>query len=38
MFRAFYSLAGRPFDKEIKAKDMFASASHTELERHLAGI
>lgn len=31
MFRAFYSLASRPFEKEIKSKDMFASASHQEL-------
>lgn len=31
MFRAFYSLASRPFDKEIKSKDLFASASHQEL-------
>ena len=31
MFRAFYSLSGRPFDKEIKGKEMFVSASHTEL-------
>jgi type II secretory pathway predicted ATPase ExeA len=31
MFRAFYSLSSRPFDKEIKSRDMFASASHQEL-------
>lgn len=29
--RFFYSLASRPFDKEIKSKEMFASASHQEL-------
>jgi type II secretory pathway predicted ATPase ExeA len=31
MFRAFYSLSSRPFDKEIKSKEMFVSASHQEL-------
>jgi general secretion pathway protein A len=31
MFRSFYSLVARPFEKETRAKDMFASASHQEL-------
>lgn len=31
MYKAFYSLAGDPFAKEIKARDMFKSAAHLEL-------
>jgi type II secretory pathway predicted ATPase ExeA len=31
MYKAFYSLAGEPFTKEIKTKDMFASSAHLEL-------
>jgi type II secretory pathway predicted ATPase ExeA len=31
MFKSFYSLSRRPFDKEIRAKDMFMSSSHQEL-------
>lgn len=31
MFTAFYSLAARPFVKEIKAEEMYASTSHQEL-------
>jgi type II secretory pathway predicted ATPase ExeA len=35
MYRAFYSLAGRPFTKEIKAADMFQSSSHQECHARL---
>lgn len=35
MYRAFYSLAGRPFTKEIKAADMFPSSSHQECHARL---
>lgn len=31
MFTAFYSLASRPFTKEIKAEEMYLSSSHKEL-------
>lgn len=35
MFRAFYSLAARPFTKEIKATDMFSSSSYQECQARL---
>ncbi|MFZ5435199.1 MAG: hypothetical protein ACOZCF_02515 [Bacillota bacterium] len=31
MFTAFYSLSAKPFPKEIKANELFPSASHNEL-------
>lgn len=36
MFTAFYSLALRPFAKEIKPEQMFASSSHQELLARLS--
>ena len=36
MYRAFYSLAHRPFTKEIKAADMFPSSSFQECQARLA--
>ena len=31
MFTAFYSLAARPFAKDIKTEEMYLSSSHQEL-------
>jgi|GEM_PF-3180776 hypothetical protein len=36
MYRAFYSLAKRPFSKEIEPINMFASASYEEIMARLA--
>jgi type II secretory pathway predicted ATPase ExeA len=35
MFKSFYSLSKRPFDKEIRGKDMFLSISHQEIQARL---